>query len=225
MDYAQQQRDPTRHLIGISLVVVFHIILVYALVNGLARKIVDVIKEPLEVSLIEELKPPPPPPPLPPKKVVVQPKVVTPPPPVYVPPPEVVVDTPPPPPQVVVTTAAVPAPPPPVVVAAPPAPPAPPPVAKVEPPAFVSVGVACSNADEVRGNVDYPAQAVKAGLGGQVLVEITIDASGTVKNPTVLQSSNKIFNASVLKAVAKLQCVGQSQEVRAKVPFKFNLEG
>ena len=62
MSYAQQQRDPGRHLTGIALVVVFHIVIVYALVNGLARKAIDVLKQPLDVSLIEEARPLPPPP-------------------------------------------------------------------------------------------------------------------------------------------------------------------
>ena len=63
MDFASQQRRPGKHPIGFGVVVVLHIALGYALVNGLGRKIVDVIKAPLETKLIEEVKPPPPPPP------------------------------------------------------------------------------------------------------------------------------------------------------------------
>ena len=94
--YAEQQRDPRKHLVGISAVVVFHIVLVYALANGLGRKVVEVFKAPLDVSIIEEIKPPPPPPP-PPKIVKVLPKVSAPPPPAYVPPTETQVQAPPPP--------------------------------------------------------------------------------------------------------------------------------
>ena len=39
MDYAQQQRNPTKHLVGLGVVVVFHIVLIWALVNGLAREL------------------------------------------------------------------------------------------------------------------------------------------------------------------------------------------
>ena len=46
MDYAQQQRNPAKHMVGISFVIVFHVILVWALVNGLARKVVEVVKGP-----------------------------------------------------------------------------------------------------------------------------------------------------------------------------------
>jgi protein TonB len=84
MDYAQQQRNPAKHLIGFSLVVLLHVVVIYALVNGLARKIVDVIKKPIETKIVEEHKPPPPPeaPPPPPPKVAV-------PPPPFIPPPEI----------------------------------------------------------------------------------------------------------------------------------------
>ncbi len=83
MDYAQQQRNPGKHLIGISFVIVFHVALVYALVNGLAHKIVEIVKKPYETKLIEEAKKPPPDktPPPPPK--------LAPPPPAYIPPVEV----------------------------------------------------------------------------------------------------------------------------------------
>ncbi|MEQ1601871.1 MAG: energy transducer TonB [Methylophilaceae bacterium] len=214
MNYAQQQRDPTRHLIGISVVVVFHIILAYALANGLAKKIVKFVEDPLDVKLIEEFKPPPPPPPK-----IVQPKIA-PPPPVYVPPPEVVVNTPPPPPEVVVATVAVPPPPAPPVEVAPPPPP--PPVAK---PAVASVGVACPNHQEIRSNTEYPAQAQRLNLSGNVVVEFTVDANGSIKNVNVLKSSNKVFNNAATNAVAKFQCVGQGQEVHVRVPFEFKSEG
>ena len=68
MDFARQQRDPTRHLIGITFVIVLHVIVIYALVTGLARKAIEVIKKPLTATIVEEIKAPPPPPP-PPKKI------------------------------------------------------------------------------------------------------------------------------------------------------------
>lgn len=83
MDFAQQQRNPTRHLVGISFVLVFHILLVYALVNGLGHKLVQVIKKPYETRLIDEAKKP-----LPDKPTTPPPKLVPPPPP-FVPPVEV----------------------------------------------------------------------------------------------------------------------------------------
>src|SRR5213593_1270268 len=89
MSYAVQ-RDSTRRLAGLVAVIAFHVVLVYALVHGLARKIVEVVRAPLETKIIEEIKAPPPeqqPPPPPP------PKLATPPPP-FIPPPEVQIQVP-----------------------------------------------------------------------------------------------------------------------------------
>src|SRR2546430_959032 len=88
MSYAVQS-DSSRRLTGLVAVIAFHVVLVYALVHGLARKIVEVVRAPLETKIIEEIKAPPPdkPPPPPP------PRLTTPPPP-YIPPPEVTVQVP-----------------------------------------------------------------------------------------------------------------------------------
>ena len=85
MNYAEQQRQIRKHPTGLIVVAVGHVVLGYALVNGLGHKIVEVIKAPIETKIIEEVKPPPPPPPenLPPP-----PKVALPPP-SFVPPPEI----------------------------------------------------------------------------------------------------------------------------------------
>src|SRR5690349_16609150 len=87
MNYAANQRNPGKHFSGLVVVVLFHVVLVYALVTGLAKKVVDVVKGPLEAKLIEQVKPPPPDeaPPPPPKLV---------PPPPFVPPPEVTIAAP-----------------------------------------------------------------------------------------------------------------------------------
>ena len=70
MDYARQQRDPGRHAIGIAFVVIVHALVIYALMTGLARHAIEVIKKPLNATIIEELKLPPPPPPPPPKPAI-----------------------------------------------------------------------------------------------------------------------------------------------------------
>ena len=94
MNFAQQQNDPRRRLIGFGAVLLFHLLVVYALVSGLAKKVVDVVRAPIETKVIEEIKKPPPPP-----EVVVPPppKLEAPPPP-FIPPPEIQIATPPPPP-------------------------------------------------------------------------------------------------------------------------------
>src|SRR5205823_3772522 len=88
MDFARQQRDPTRHLIGIAFVVLVHALVIWALITGLGTQMVEVIKKPLSATIIEEIKaPPPPPPPPPPKKIIEPPKVQVQQP--YVPPPDI----------------------------------------------------------------------------------------------------------------------------------------
>ena len=97
MDFARQQRNPSRHLVGVGSVILLHVLIVWALFTGLVRKVVEV-KGPIEVKVIEEQvqKPPPPPEVLPPP-----PKLAAPPPP-FIPPPEINI-APPPTPAPVIT--------------------------------------------------------------------------------------------------------------------------
>jgi protein TonB len=90
VDFAESQRRPGKHPVGLIIVIVLHLLLGWALLSGLARKVVEVVKAPIETKIIEEVKPPPPPPPenLPP------PPKNLPPPPAFVPPPEVQVAQP-----------------------------------------------------------------------------------------------------------------------------------
>lgn len=205
MNFAQQQRDPRKHLFGLSAVVVFHIVLVYALANGLARKVVEVIKDPLSVNIIEEVKPVPPPPP-PPKVVQTRPKVSTPPP-AYVPPVEVPVVAPPTP---AITTTST------------PTPPVPAPALPVAPPA-VNVAVACPNFRNVPPVM--PPQAERQGLSGDVVVEFTVATDGSVRDIAVTRSTNAVFNSAATRAVAQYRCVGQGKDVRVRQPISFRMDG
>ena len=70
-NYHFQPKDPSRNLTGLVVVVGLHVVLGYALVSGLARDIVKVIKKPLDAAVIQEVNPviaaaSPPPPPAPP---------------------------------------------------------------------------------------------------------------------------------------------------------------
>jgi protein TonB len=203
MSYAQQQRDPRRHFLGIGSMILIHIVIVYALLNGLARKVVEVFKKPLEVSIVEEVKLLPPPPKSPPP-----PKAATPPP-TFVPPPEVAVTVTAPAQNVAAVTSQAP----------------PPAVLEAPRPAVVNVGVACPNHQEVRSRTPFPPQAARLGLSGEVLVEFTLEPGGQVADITVVRSSNKLFNSAAANAVAQLRCSGQGRTVKVHVPFAFNLEG
>ncbi|OYT87316.1 MAG: energy transducer TonB, partial [Burkholderiales bacterium PBB6] len=83
MNYSDNPLEKKNKATGLLIVAGLHVVLGWALVNGLARKIVEVVKAPIETKIIEEIKPPPPPPPenLPP------PPKNMPPPPSFVPPP------------------------------------------------------------------------------------------------------------------------------------------
>lgn len=213
MQYAQAQRQPGKHSIGFGVVVLLHAVVVYALVTGLAKKVVEVIKQPLETKIIEAPKPPPeaPPPPPPP------PKLAPPPPDVFVPVPEVRIDVPATPAQPVITavTTKVPEAPPPLVA------PSPPPPAKPE---KVSVGVACPNSQKVRAEVAYPREAQRQELEGDTLVEFTVDRDGRVSDAQVVKSSHRVFDAVSLATVRLFKCVGQGQDVKVQVPFVFKLD-
>lgn len=201
MDYAQSQRKPGRHLFGFGLVVLLHVLLGWAIVSGLAMKVVEVIRAPIETKIIEEVQPPPPPPPenLPP------PPKFAPPPPSFVPPPEIVVANPPPAPSITVSRD-VPPPAPPVSIApppgppTPPAPPAPPAPPRVTRPAIGDVG-ACAPRPE-----DYPAAAARAQVTGTTVVEFDVGPDGKLRNATVVSRSgmSREHRALDRTAVSKL---------------------
>ena len=168
MDYAQQQRNPAKHLIGFSLVVLLHVIVVYALVNGLARKIVDVIKKPIETKIVEEHKQPPPPeaPPPPPPKLVI-------PPPPFIPPPEIQIAVAAPTNTITQVTNKTPPPPPPAIK----------PVARAATPAAIDRG-SCVSPDP-----NYPMASRRNQEIGTLVLRIEIDVNGAPGKVEVTRSS------------------------------------
>ena len=204
MNFARQNRQPASRLTAIGSVGLLHLIVGYALVSGLARKVVEIYRKPVDVGIVEEVKA------LPPPKQIIKPAA---PPPAYVPPPEVSVA------QVSAPTAIVAI----TTVAPPEAAPAPVvPVVHTPPP--IAVGAACPNHLAVRSRVPYPPLAQRQGIGGEVLIEFTVGAGGEIGNVAVLKSSSPIFESTVIDAVGKFQCVGQGRPVRVRVPFAFRLE-
>ncbi len=221
MNFAQRQADPRRHLVGMTVVVLFHALVVYALVTGLAKRVVEVIRAPIETKVIEEIKKPPPPP-----EVVLPPppKLEAPPPP-FIPPPEIQIADP-------------------AAAAADdhgddadaaaragghrpgaaaggrrraragPAPPAP-----------VSAGVVCSNFQTVMGDVAYPREAQRQGIEkGEALIQFTLSPTGEVKNITVIRASHQIFARNSVRIVGEYKCQGQGREVTVQVPFGYKLQ-
>ena len=218
-DFARYQRDPKRHLVGISAVILLHIIIIYGLMTGLARKAVEVIKKPISATIVEEIKKPPPPPPPPPKKIEL-PKT---PPPIkqtYVPPP----DIPPPPPQVVepapTITAVAPEPPkepyviaaPPPVVVAPPAPPKP----------AVRRGITRVAGDDPV----YPREAIKAGVPkGRVVARLRIDEKGNVTDIEIIASTPpRVFDRAVRDALQDWKFRAEGEKYVGEVEINFTLK-
>jgi periplasmic protein TonB len=177
-DYAAQQRKPGKHIAGIGIVILLHILIGWALVSGLARKVVEVIKNPIETKIIEEVKPPPPPP----ENLPPPPPKLAPPPPSFVPPPEVVVAPPPTPAPAITVQTTTPPPPTPVTIAPAPAPAAPP-----APPAPVAAQPAITNVSACKP--EYPPAALKAEATGTTSIKFTIDAGGKVVSADVVKPS------------------------------------
>ena len=224
MDFSKRQADPRRHLVGFTFVVLFHALIVYALVTGLAKKVVDVVRAPIETKVIEEIKKPPPPP-----EIVVPPppKLEAPPPP-FIPPPEVQIATPPPPAPTI--TAVTPTPPPAPVVIAPAPPPVAPPVEAPPPPPPpapapkpTSIAAYCSKMPqpEVPG-VDFTGKitlTARATIKGNKIVDaevITTSITGTRD-----RKIQRAFSSAVTSAMLQYTCIGDN--IIVEQPFAFTI--
>ena len=216
MDFARQQRDPKKHLVGITVVVLLHIIVIYGLMTGLARKAVEVIKKPISATVVEEIKKPPPPPPPPPPKKIELPKT---PPPIqqpYVPPPDI-----PPPPQVVET---------PVITATPEppkepyiiAPPPPPPVVAEPPKPAVRRGITRVSGEDPT----YPREAIKANVAkGRVVARLKIDEKGNVTDVDIIASTPpRVFDRVVRDALSGWKFRAEGEKYVGEVEINFTLK-
>ena len=215
MDYARRQRDPTRHTIGILFVILVHGLVIWALVTGLARKAVEVIKKPITATIIEEIKaPPPPPPPPPPKKIVEPPKIE--PMQTYVPPPDI-----PPPVQQVeapTITAVTPEPPKQEYVIQPP----PPPVVAPAPKPAVRRGITRLSGDDP----SYPREAIKAQVSkGRVVVRLQIDEKGNVTDVIIVSSEPpRVFDRAVKSALQDWKFRPEGEKYTGEVEVNFTLK-
>lgn len=153
---------------GVIFVVVLHIFLIWALINGLATATMELVAGNIEAAVvaeeqIEELAPPPPPPDF------------EPPPPV-VPPPSVVINVQQ---SAVENTTAIQQ----VVDRA-----APPPVAAPPPPPPIQPFSAAGNQNRVTAR-DYPAISIRLRETGLVVVNVCVEADGSVSDVNIVESS------------------------------------
>jgi protein TonB len=192
-------------MIGIGIVLLLHVLLIYALVTGLATSAIDIIKKPLEIKIISAPPAPPPPPTVTPPP---PPKLTTPPPP-YIPPPLIQVQQTPPPPVFAVTTSVKPA--------------APSQMAPAAAPS-TSVGVVCPNVGSIAGQLEDSFQQIADNDGltsARVVVQFTLSATGQVSNAHIISSNAADVDALALQGVQSLRCNGQGQPVELTAPFSF----
>ena len=207
MDYADQQRSWGKHAPSILAVVAMHILIGWALVSGLARKVVEVIKAPIETKIIEEIKKPPPdlPPPPPPKMAA--------PPPPFIPPPEINIQVPqvtPPPTITTVTTT--------------PPPPGPPP--QIVPQVVAPPQPAVRREYKASYRVDpvFPRQAQRDGLSGTVIAHVYVSPSGAVTDVKIVRSTNRIFDREVIRALSQWKFNPEPVGFIGEYEIVFNLK-
>jgi periplasmic protein TonB len=206
VDYAQQQRSWGRHAPSILAVIVLHIVIGWALVNGLARRVIEVMKAPIETKIIEEIKKPPPdvPPPPPPKLAA--------PPPPFIPPPEINIEIPkvtPPPTITTVTTT--------------PPPPGPPPVARptvVAPQPVVRKEYKAS----YRVEPTFPRDAIRRGINGRVVAWVHVAPAGNVTNVEIRSSTNRVFDREVIRALSQWKFNPEPVGFIGEYEIVFNLK-
>jgi protein TonB len=206
VDYADSQRNPFKHLPSVLVVLALHLAVGYALVTGLARKVVDVIKAPIETKIIEEIKkalpdtPPPPPP-----------KLATPPPP-FIPPPEVNIQIPvaAPAPSITTTTTVRP-------------PPAAPPPAPVK---SMDTSVVRKNVVPI-GKVSpvFPRDAIKKGIEkGSVVAHVYVKTDGTVQEVRIVSANPpRVFEREVIRALSQWRFQPEPVGFIGEVEIDFRL--
>jgi protein TonB len=74
----------------------------------------------------------------------------------------------------------------------------------------------------------YPSPAKQGGVEGEVTVEFLVDETGSVLNPVIVRSSNRVFDEASLRAVSKWRFEpgrrdGRVVRFRMAVPVVFHL--
>ncbi|MFL6679125.1 MAG: hypothetical protein ACJ8IK_12350 [Burkholderiaceae bacterium] len=198
---------------GLAIVVGIHVLIGWALLSGLATRVVDVVAKPLDVVIVT---PPPLPPPPKVERLLDKPKAATLPPPLYVPPPELVPPAPPPETAIVATATEPPVPAPVVAAAPPPAAPAPAP-----PPTVVrqEASLACPGYQAALAQVLEDA-IERVGIAGTVRTRLTV-RGGQVTDVAFL-SGPREYTKYVQAAVKRMHCsAGGADEVQVPLDVNF----
>ena len=216
------EKNPGKNFTGLAIVILLHVLVAWAVVNGLGTRIVAKVTEAVETKLIEEVKPPPPPdtPPPPPP-----PEMKAPPPP-FIPPVEVQVQQPPPPQNAIATATTTP---PPTTSLAPPAPPAPtaPPAAPAPRGASRSEAVADFN---TCARPEYPRSSQRNEETGTTTLQFLIGVDGRVMDSKLQKTSgfrdlDRAAQSALSKCRFKPAMVdGQPQQAWTAVQYVWTLE-
>lgn len=205
MNYAERERNPAKHLPSIAMVVLLHIFLGYALLNGLGRAVIEVLKKPLETKIIEEVKPPPPDTPPPPP-----PKLAAPPPP-FIPPPEINIQIP-----VVQSPAAI------TTVTTVKPPPGPPPV--IQAPPQTQPLIRKEYTAKYRVSPAYPRNLMRENVEGRVVAWVHVAPDGNVTNVEIRQSTNRAFDREVIRALSQWKFNPEPVGFIGEYEIVFNLK-
>ncbi len=84
---------------------------------------------------------------------------------------------------------------------------------------------------DISNNIVYPEKALKNKQEGTVFVRFTVDENGEIKDPTVIKSTNEIFDKAAIDAILKIdkkfkpgQKDGKNVAVTMTVPISFSLD-
>ncbi len=208
-NYAARQRSPLKHWRSIALVVLLHVILLWAIQSGLATKVVQVAKVVVQAELISEVTPSLPPPPAPK-------------------PPEPAPKTPPPAPTAPVVTTPSPA-----AIQLPAAPPVAAPVAPAAPPAPAAPAVRTSaviQAGATCAKPDYPSASRRLEEEGTVTLKFLIGVDGRVIQAEVEKTSGfQRLDEAARNALSKCQFKpgtvdGKPEQSWASIKYTWRLE-
>ncbi len=197
--FTMKQRNPA----GVMFVILFHIMLVYALMNGLGRTLVQAIRPTNEVTLVKEA-----PPPTPPEQKIIPKPEVAPVPNVTVPMPDFKIEVPPEP----------------TIAVTPVENPAPAPVAAVQG-ATDTPTVAVRKEFKAAYRVEpvYPREARSQNIMGRVVAHVFVAPNGTVSRVQIVSSTNHIFDREVIRALSLWKFAPEAVGFVGEYEIAFNL--
>ena len=83
----------------------------------------------------------------------------------------------------------------------------------------------------LNNNVQYPAEAEKAGIQGRVIATFVVEKDGSISQPTVVKSVNPLLDAEAIRVISAMpnwipgKQNGKVVRVKYTVPLSFNLDG